>query len=148
MGALFFPRTPVLFADFSEGEMAHDWADFLEGLTAVSVTALIVPPAGKRLPERPGVRYVAPAARADALAAADFALVFHGGLKALWEKGCVPIAPMEGDATVNYNPLQEKGNGFYFKKENKWDVFAAVVRALETYQFPYDWENLIREITK
>ncbi|MBI2453566.1 hypothetical protein HYV58_00100, partial [Candidatus Peregrinibacteria bacterium] len=50
------------------------------------------------------------------------------------------------EETANYNPLQEKGNGFYFKNANVWEIFAAVVRAAETYQFSSDWENLVKTL--
>lgn len=81
----------------------------------------------------------------DALEAADIAIVFSkDDIAAARKNGCVPVAPELDATTVNYNPVQEKGNGFYFKKTTSWDIFAALVRALETYQFPYDWENVVK----
>lgn len=59
---------------------------------------------------------------------------------------CVPVAPRSSKSTKDYNAVLESGNGFYFQPENKWEVFAALIRACETFQFPYDWENLLREI--
>lgn len=61
---------------------------------------------------------------------------------------CVPVAPRSSKAAKDYNAVLESGNGFYFQPENKWEVFAALIRACETFQFPYDWENLLREIHK
>lgn len=45
----------------------------------------------------------------------------------------------------DFNPVKESGNCFLFKSFDKWDIFAAVVRALENHRFSYDWENLLRE---
>lgn len=59
---------------------------------------------------------------------------------------CVPVAPHWEQNTKDYNAVLECGNGFYFHLENKWEVFSALIRACETFQFPYDWENLLREI--
>lgn len=61
---------------------------------------------------------------------------------------CVPVAPCFEKRTKDYNAVLEQGNGFYFHPENKWEVFTALIRACETFQFPYDWENLLREIHK
>ncbi len=85
----------------------------------------------------------------EALEAADIAIVFNAEDIATARKfGCVPVAPELNVATVNYNPVQEKGNGFYFKNTTAWDIFAALVRALETYQFPYDWDNVLKAAQK
>ncbi len=45
----------------------------------------------------------------------------------------------------NYDPVEEKGNAFLYKNFNPFTIFAALVRALENYKFPYDWEtNILR----
>ncbi len=81
----------------------------------------------------------------EALDSADIAIVFNKeDIAAARKNGCVPVAPELDGSTVNYNPVQEKGNGFYFKNTTSWDIFAALVRALETYQFPYDWQNVVK----
>ena len=36
------------------------------------------------------------------------------------------------------------GNGFVYDNENVWGIFAGVVRALETFKFPYDWKHIVR----
>ncbi len=59
---------------------------------------------------------------------------------------CVPVAPRLNPKTKDYNAILEQGNGFYFAPENKWEIFAALIRACETFQFPYDWENLLRGV--
>jgi len=57
--------------------------------------------------------------------------------------GTVPIAPST-KALQNYNPVQENGNAFLFTEKTEWHAFAAIVRALETYNFPFDWRTIQR----
>lgn len=61
-------------------------------------------------------------------------------LKELRDVRMVPVAE-KGVST--FDPIEEKGNGFLFH-QNAWSLFAALVRAQETYRFPYDWDNVIR----
>ncbi|HLD63334.1 MAG TPA: hypothetical protein VI913_00375 [Candidatus Peribacteraceae bacterium] len=82
-------------------------------------------------------------------AAADIALFcFDAGnteeLQNCLRYGVVPIAP-DTKALENYNPVQERGTAFLYDKMNEWHVFAALVRALETYKFPYDWRTIQRQ---
>ncbi len=55
--------------------------------------------------------------------------------------GVVPIAP-ETKTLKNYNAIQEAGNAFLYKKETVWDCFGALVRAVETHKFPFDWRTI------
>ncbi len=57
--------------------------------------------------------------------------------------GVIPVAPAMGKLE-NYNPVQETGNAFIFDKATKWQCFATLVRALETFKFPYDWRTIQR----
>jgi starch synthase len=80
------------------------------------------------------------------LAAADMALFFTDAnglpeLQAALQYGAVPVAP-ETPALTNYNPNQESGNAFLYEEKTSWLCFAAVVRALETYRFPFDWRTI------
>lgn len=45
----------------------------------------------------------------------------------------------------DYNPNQETGNAFLYVSENEWQIFGAIVRAIENFKFPYDWKNIARE---
>lgn len=83
--------------------------------------------------------------RTKMLAAADMALFCAEPTQSALEQcltyGAVPIAP----ATTHledYNPIQETGNAFLFEKANLWNAFAAVVRAVETHKFPFDWRTI------
>lgn len=57
--------------------------------------------------------------------------------------GTIPIAPAV-DTLENYNPNQERGCAFLYETPSPWQCFAALVRALETYRFPFDWRNIQR----
>ncbi len=55
--------------------------------------------------------------------------------------GSVPIA-FPSPALENYNPTQESGNAFVIQGATVWHLFAAMVRALETFTFPYDFRTI------
>lgn len=57
--------------------------------------------------------------------------------------GVVPVSPAM-PRLDDYNPVQETGNAFLFEQPTKWNVFAAIVRAVETYKFPFDWRTIQR----
>jgi hypothetical protein len=85
------------------------------------------------------------------LLAADMALVFEGNhrrLIDLFKKGLVIIGRKSWPLLENYHPNNESGNSFTYESDNPWEIFRALVRAHETYRFPYDWENIIRTACK
>lgn len=57
----------------------------------------------------------------------------------------VPVAPA-CEKLENYDPVQESGTAFIYEKETPWHCFAAVVRALETYRFPFDWKTIQKQV--
>ncbi|MDO8648944.1 MAG: hypothetical protein Q7R81_04135 [Candidatus Peregrinibacteria bacterium] len=57
--------------------------------------------------------------------------------------GVVPIAPAS-KALEEYDPIQENGFAFIYEPTNVWTCYGAVVRALETYRFPFDWRTIQR----
>lgn len=67
-------------------------------------------------------------------------------VKQAWQQGVVPITPKLDASIVDYNPNTESGNAFVYENANEWEVFAAVVRALETFKFPYDWKFIVRSV--
>lgn len=81
------------------------------------------------------------------LAGTDLALLPAKGceeeLHACLRYGCVPVA-MPSDGLENYDPVQERGNAFLFEEGTAWQAFAALVRALETLRFPFDWRTIQR----
>ncbi|MDA1208634.1 MAG: hypothetical protein O2904_01215 [bacterium] len=78
--------------------------------------------------------------------AADMALFLSNpkGMKEVQtclSNGVVPISP-KNDELEKYNAIQESGNAFIFDKLNEWSCYAAVVRAVETHVFPFDWKTI------
>jgi len=59
--------------------------------------------------------------------------------------GCVPIVRSVGglaDTVQEFNPRTGEGNGFAFINYDPWELFAAIVRALEVYRFKDTWRTL------
>ncbi|TMC19760.1 MAG: glycogen synthase GlgA [Chloroflexi bacterium] len=59
--------------------------------------------------------------------------------------GSVPIVRAVGglaDTVQEYNPRSGEGNGFVFTNYDPWELFAAIVRALELYRFKDIWRKL------
>ena len=78
------------------------------------------------------------------LEGSDMALSFSfNDVQEMLVNGTVPIS-LKRPEIQNYNPNKESGNGFVFNLMNPWSIFAASIRALETYKFPYDWKNIVR----
>ena len=62
--------------------------------------------------------------------------------------GVIPIAP-KARTLEDYDPIQESGYAFLFDQSQTstnvpWQCFAAVVRAVETHRFPFDWRTIQR----
>lgn len=145
LGKMFLPRRPVLLIDRSGDISKTQLQNLIEGLSSIKATVLVV---GMNFQGNDNIHFVPEDLKSDAYKASDFVIILNSNITAVLNKGCVPIAQLDGNGTVDYNPILEKGNGFYFEKPTAWEIFAAVVRGLETYKFPHDWENLIREIIK
>lgn len=82
-------------------------------------------------------------------AAADMALFLCDPqgmeeLTAALRFGTVPVSP-QALGVKDYNPNQESGNAFVYGSMTVWHCFAALVRALETFKFPYDWKTIQKE---
>ncbi len=81
-------------------------------------------------------------------AAADMALFFAdpSGMEELPQAlsyGVVPIS-LTTKVLEDYNPVLEAGNAFLYTQSNVWQCFAAIVRAIETHKFPFDWRTIQR----
>ncbi|TSC58252.1 MAG: starch synthase [Candidatus Peregrinibacteria bacterium Greene0416_19] len=57
--------------------------------------------------------------------------------------GAVPLSLPQA-LLENYDPVQETGNSFLYDKPTVWHAFSALVRAMETYKFPFDWRTIQR----
>jgi len=81
-------------------------------------------------------------------AAADMALFLEDPtrqkeLEQCLSYGVVPVCP-ESKRLENYDPIQESGNAFTYEKPTVWHCFTAIVRAMETHRFPFDWRTIQR----
>jgi starch synthase len=82
------------------------------------------------------------------LAGCDIALFFSAAgeqetLENALRYGTIPVS-LPRDVLDNYNPVQESGNSFVYEKATHWQCFGSLVRALETFKFPYDWRTIQR----
>lgn len=78
------------------------------------------------------------------LEAADLALTFSfSDVGEMLLNGVIPVSSKRKDVE-DYNPNRETGNGFVYKSNSQWGIFAALVRASETFKFPYDWKHIVR----
>ncbi len=66
-----------------------------------------------------------------------------GELQNALSYGAIPVS-LPQSILANYNPVQESGNAFVFEHASVWQCFASIVRALETFKFPYDWRTIQR----
>ncbi|MBD3360970.1 hypothetical protein GF366_04180 [Candidatus Peregrinibacteria bacterium] len=79
------------------------------------------------------------------LESADMSLSFpFSDIEEMLLHGVIPIS-ISRPEIIDYNPNHETGNSFIFKEDDPWYIFAALVRARETFRFPYDWKHIVRE---
>lgn len=65
--------------------------------------------------------------------------------------GCVPIVRGIGglfDTVENFSPALNTGTGFTFKNEDEFDLYEAIIRALENYQHKKTWDALVKRAMK
>ncbi|MGL5831105.1 MAG: hypothetical protein ACRCZE_03060 [Candidatus Altimarinota bacterium] len=85
------------------------------------------------------------------LLAADMAVMFNHHLEMIhlmMNYGVVVIGDEKSPLLENYKPNEESGNAFVFPKKDAWGVFSAMVRAIETFKFPYDWKFIVKKVYK
>ncbi len=58
--------------------------------------------------------------------------------------GIVPLVPTGLLGAENYDPNREKGNSFVYHGMSQWSMFSALVRATETFKFPFDWKCVVK----
>lgn len=49
---------------------------------------------------------------------------------------------------ADYEPTSETGNAFFARSGDAWALFAALVRAVETFRFSYDWNGILRNAVR
>ncbi len=83
--------------------------------------------------------------RKKLLEASDMALAFSfSDVEEMLIHGIIPVSKKRKEI-LDYDPNHESGNAFIYKSDNPWEMFAALVRATETFRFPYDWKHIVRE---
>lgn len=119
----------------------------LEGTEHINVQVVVVADTNLDVSYSPHTIFI-PYSRKDRkqlLEASDMALCFHfNDVEEMLFNGTIPISFSRAEVR-DYNPNQETGNGFVYKNEDHWCIFAALIRALETFKFPYDWKNIVRQ---
>ncbi|MEK7146434.1 MAG: hypothetical protein AAB802_04635 [Patescibacteria group bacterium] len=65
----------------------------------------------------------------------DFSMIIQEGIVPVMMNGVHPKAE-------NYSAIEEKGNAFLFPRLTSWTVYGSLVRAIENFAFPHDWQNL------
>lgn len=63
-------------------------------------------------------------------------------VRSVLQYGLVPVAFFEQTDLIDYDPAFERGNSFLYNYLSPWSAYAALVRALETYRLPYDWQRI------
>lgn len=146
----------IMVDDKSGTEVMAFLQNFLEGMKAVSVSVIIVSPQGLKekidtfkSPRGVFVMQSNKNITEKILEASDVSFVFplssmkKEHLNLMWHLGVVPIAPDK--IAQDYDPNKETGNSFISRNSDAWSIFAALVRAAETFRFPYDWKHIIKQ---
>lgn len=150
-------KLPMLLVyEPKQGEAKENFYQLLEGISVLPIYIIVLSD------KEPGESFSCPTGKItwlnsddgrmddvidEYLTAADMVLTFDehkNDLKNLISKGIVIIGHDKSPMLENYHPNDETGNSFTFDSSSPWAVFRAVVRAHETYRFPYDWQNVIR----
>lgn len=101
----------------------------------------------KKHPHRVKILKNDPEEREKMLAACDMAMCLaepdDSEIQECLRNGVVPVS-LASPYLADYNPVQESGNAFVFEQPVVWHAFGALVRALETFKFPYDWRTIQR----
>lgn len=119
--------------------------NFLKGMPVLSATVVILADGEYERVSRNNVKVIPynRENRQKLMEGADMAVSFEfNDVEEMLICGTVPISNKRKEMQ-DYNPNTETGNGFVYGVENEWAIFAAVVRAIETFKFPYDWKHLV-----
>lgn len=124
--------------------------DFLEGAKVLNVDVVILD--DNHLEEFPvkdhKVLEYSRENRSLLLEAADIALAFaFNDVEEMLLHGTIPLS-FNRKELDDYDPNSESGNSFIFDKINPWSAFSSLVRALETFRFPYDWKHIVQSGAK
>lgn len=145
----FSQQQPILgYCAHTEEDIQHLEAMF-DGIQAMKIPLIIFWSGAKKLSldwyEQASVITPKDAHYEAMWRACDTAYCFTSDdITAAFAAGVVPLVPKGVKGTDNYDPNREKGNAFIFDIANPWIMFSSLVRALETYKFPFDWKCIVR----
>lgn len=141
------PLLSVILDQELNGDLEAYLKNILEGTGYINVQVVILADTNLMAFSSPHTIVVpySRVGRKDLLEASDMTLAFgFNDVEEMLLHGTIPISPARAEV-ADYDPNHETGNGFVYKKPAHWSVFAALVRALETFKFPYDWKNIVRQ---
>ncbi|MFA7685477.1 MAG: hypothetical protein WCX95_01605 [Candidatus Gracilibacteria bacterium] len=148
---LSFSYKKPLLGIFLDKELSKEEAKkikgILEGTASINMEVIILADSNIDEFSIPHVIFMpySRANRKDLLESADMALVLHfNDVDEFLLNGIIPVSGLK-DGLKDYNPNFETGNSFTYKSDNSWGIFAALVRAMETFKFPFDWRNIVSE---
>ncbi len=137
-----------IFIDHDLSEMAENkLREILEGTKALSMQVVILADSNLEALSSGHIKILEYTRknRKALLDAADMSLVFpFSDVEEMLIHGIIPISMARSEIS-DYNPNKESGNAFIYENDDSWSIFAALVRAAETYKFPYDWKHIIRQ---
>jgi len=127
-------------------ELEQQLVSILEGVRALDVDVVIL--ADSNIDSLSKIAIILPydrKNRSKLLCASDMALVFDfSDVGEMLIHGAIPVT-FERPEVADYNPNRETGNSFVYKNNDLWSMFAALVRARETFKFPYDWKHIVKQ---
>jgi len=119
--------------------------EVLMGLKDVDVNVVVLADTNMELAGMAKVLNYNRTNRRRLLESADMALIFDfSDIEELLLNGIIPVSAARPEIS-DYNPNHETGNSFVYSKKTPWGIFAALVRAIETFKFPYDWKHIVRQ---
>ena len=137
----------VIDLELSEDDVAII-ESLLEGTSALDVEIVVLADTNLDSFSFPHVHHVpySQQSREHLMKASDMMVALpHNDIDEWLLNGVVPITHLR-EGISNYDPNQEVGNSFVYgdvEDTDQWKIFAALVRALETYKFPYDWKSIV-----
>ncbi|MBI5151918.1 hypothetical protein HZA39_00110 [Candidatus Peregrinibacteria bacterium] len=146
--------TPIIGIWYNDGKDKNMAAGLIDGLKSIGIPVVLITKTDGAVPfdfrEKCATVSTHDANYRMFYEACDMMIMMNDAvdenfLYDLWQNGIIPIAIEGIDAISNYNPNNETGNAFTYASKNIWEIFAAVVRGIETYKFPYDWKHIIRQ---
>ena len=137
----------AIFMDKELNKSERAFMNMLEGAGAIGVNVVILTDEEHRniLPKQAVFLDYNRKNRKKLLEAADIALGFSfNDVEEMLLHGTIPVSSKRPEI-ADYDPNEESGNSFIYDKNDQWGVFAALVRAIETFKFPYDWKHIVRQ---